>query len=170
MSRRTEIARVSDVRLETIFENLALPVEKIEQLSDDAEIRTIGDISVERAITYLSQHPAIFKISETKRFSKADMLGKDLRIKFNHGAYAVGSVNIQIKSGMRDIGKFREDIRGYLRRHGLANPTEEDIDKHLARKRLLVLNPRSGYVKFMASFEEQIERICDLASSVSYKQ
>lgn len=161
MSRRTELARVEQARLDAIFDHIVSPIEEIDRLAERAAARAIGDISIERATTYLLQHPAIWKLKETKRFSREDFSGIDLRLKLTPGSYAVRSVDIQIKSGARDISKFREGIRGYLQRHGLENPNDDDINLHLARRRLLVLNPRVGFENFMASFEEQMARICE---------
>ena len=164
MNRKQEREAIRQARIDIIFENLdQKPLEEIGIMALSAEANIIGEDSVQQAMRFLFQHPSVGGIGEYERFSPEDIDGRDLHLNFNEGTYPIRSADVQIKSGIAGVKKFRAKVRDYLRRHVMANPTEEDIDIHLARRRLLVLNPRSGYIKFMASFEEQMERICEVA-------
>lgn len=101
--------------------------------------------------------PFVTKATRHKRFSPPDMHGHDLSVSLNQQKLesileeelSISKVFVQVKSSHKGMLRFRSQF----------GRTEQEIDEHLAQKKIVLLNARCDEEKFTSGFIEQIKTI-----------
>lgn len=119
-----------------------------------------GRESVSIAHDLLSVLPEVYDIGESKRKSRNDRRGRDLRVRFRTG-FPIEHVFVDVKSSDAGVDTMRRSVAKFLYDHGRSSG-DDAVDQQLAKEELVVLNVRRDEQDDVyKDFWDQVDRIIE---------